>query len=525
MKLFQSIAALLCLGFLFVGFGVGSLTLSEASQKSSVNFRIRDEPETLDWNKAHTSVEAYVLMNLMEGLVSFDGTAHIIPSLAESWNVSRDGKIYTFTLRKGVKWSDGVPLKAQDFVYSWKRLLSPLTAASYAYLLFDIERAEDFHSGKLQDFESVGIKALGEFTVQVKLTQPVAHWLNIPAFWPTFPLRQDSVEKFGASWSAPGAMVTVGPYSLVAHDQDSKIVMRTNPHYYGQKGNVGEVNALIVKDDAAAIRLYETGKLDILTDISAGEARKWNGKRDLRTFPQLKTAFLAFVTEKYPVSQVRLRKAIAMAIDKVKLSQILHGGETPATSFIPPGMMGYSKKIGLQYNPVQAKREFQAAGLDTGSISIDYVFPNWDKNQWVAQFIRDELKKNLGLQVRLQSLDNKAYRAQLDLQTHPFFDYTWTADYPDPDSFLSLFLSTSGNSHTGWRDGSYDQIVQIARHSTDLKTRQDSYEKLQKTLLEDQAVIVPLYYEPNLALVSPRVKEFDLNPLDYLYLRRVSVIP
>ena len=180
--------------------------------------RLSGEPATLDWSLAHTMIETYVLMNLMEGLVAFDSSLKVVPALAKSWKVTEKGTRYTFQIRKNVKWSDGVELKAQDFVYSWKRLLSPVTAASYAYFLFDIVGAREFHSGKMTDFSKVGIKALNDHTFTVKLKYPVAYWKYIPSFWVTFPLRKDIVEKFGTAWAKPGAMQTVGPFTLHHYD-------------------------------------------------------------------------------------------------------------------------------------------------------------------------------------------------------------------------------------------------------------------------------------------------------------------
>ncbi len=161
--------------------------------KATFNFRLTGDPETLDWNRAHTAMETFLLMNLMDGLVAFDSKLKVVPALAKTWTRSDDGKTYTFKLREDVKWEDGVRLTAKDFVHSWKRLLSPTTAASYAYLLFDIEGAENFNKGTLKDFGQVGIKAPDDFTFQVKLTRAVAHWIQIPTFWVTFPLREDVV--------------------------------------------------------------------------------------------------------------------------------------------------------------------------------------------------------------------------------------------------------------------------------------------------------------------------------------------
>ncbi|MGK5082476.1 peptide ABC transporter substrate-binding protein [Bdellovibrionota bacterium FG-1] len=496
-------------------------TLSPDSSKI-FTLRIQGEPETLDWNKAHTPIETYILMNLMEGLITYDSSLKPIPSLAQSWTISPDGRTYTFKLRAGVKWSDGVLLRAQDFVYSWKRLLSPMTAASYAYFLFDIEGAEYFNKGAIHDFNQVGVKAIDDLTLQVKLTRPVAHWIHIPTFWVTFPLREDVIEKFGAAWDTPGRMVNLGPYSLVTHDYDSKIVLKANPLYWGTRGNIDQVVCQIVKDDSTALSLYESGKLDFLTDISTLDLRRLAGRPELKTFPYLKTGYLGFVTTKYPLTNLKVRKAIAMAIDKAKLGDILHGGQKLAGSLVPPQMLGHQPSFGLPFDVIRAKAELRTSGLDLSKpLAIELLLPNWDKQLTLAQFMQNELKKNLGIKVTLQPFDNKTFRAQLDLRTFPLFEASWSADYPDPDNFLSVFLGSSGNNRTNWKSEKFDELVISARNHMDIKERAKLYLAAQKMLIEDEAIIVPLYYEPNMALVRARVKNLELNPLNYLLLRKV----
>jgi oligopeptide transport system substrate-binding protein len=503
---------------------LGVAAHADAPPVKTFTFRLSAEPATLDWNRAYTTSETYVLMNLMEGLVAFDANLKPIPALAESWTISPDGKTYTFKIRSGVKWSDGIPLRAQDFVYSWKRLLSPVTAASYAYTLFDIEGAEDYNSGKLRDFSQVGIQAIDPNTLQVKLVKPVAHWIDIPTFWVTFPLREDLVEKYGDRWDTPGRMVTVGPFTLESHDTDSQIVLRANPGYYGAHGNIDKVVALVVTDDSTAINLYETNHLDFLADISTVDLVRLSGHPELKTFPYLKTGYLGLVSSAFPMSSAKFRRAIAMAIDKSKIASILHGGQTAATAWVPPKLLGYAPKAGLSFDLIEAKRELRESGVDLSlPVSLDLAMENRDKTLVLAQYIQEELKKNLGLSVTLQPFDHKTFRSQLELHAYPLFENSWSADYPDPDNFFSVFLSGSGNNRTAWKSPRYDQLVLDARYSQNAKTRQTDYLEAQKILIEDEAVVVPLYYEPNLALIRARVKGLELNPLNYLLLKNVNL--
>lgn len=516
--------SLLTLTFLFSAVSSGQAADSKPNGAKTFSFRLMGEPETLDWSRAYTTMETYLLLNLMEGLVNIDQNLKVTPALAEKWTISADQKTYTFHLRKDVKWSDGVPLKATDFITSWKRLLSPKTAAPYAYMMFDIEGAEDFTKGKQTDFNQVGVKALDAYTIQVKLIRPIASWIYIPSFWVTFPLREDILQKYGESWTKPGRMVTVGPFTLTSYEFDAKLVLKANPFYYGKKGNVEEVVAYIVRDAGSAMSLYEAGKIDFFPDISSVDLKRLEGRKDLKAFPYLKTGYLGFLSTKFPMSNPRFRRAIAMALDKKQMGVILHGGQKPATSFIPPMMLGHSDKIGLPYDVAKAKAELKASGFDvTSGPELELVLPNWDKTITIGEFIQNELKKNLGLKVKLQPFDHKTFRAQLDLHVFGFFTGSWSADYPDPDNFMSVFLSTAGNNRTLWKNAIYDQKVLDARGLKDSKAREKIYFAAQKILLEDDTVIAPLYYEPNVALMRDRVKGLELNPLNFLNLRKVNV--
>jgi oligopeptide transport system substrate-binding protein len=490
--------------------------------KAIFNFRLTGDPETLDWNRAHTAMETFLLMNLMDGLVAFDSKLKVVPALAKSWTRSEDGKTYTFKLREDVKWEDGVRLTAKDFVYSWKRLLSPTTAASYAYLLFDIEGAENFNKGTLKDFGQVGIKAPDDFTFQVKLTRSVAHWIQIPTFWVTFPLREDVVQKHGVAWARPGRMVTLGPYTLSSYELDSKVVIKANPNYYAGKVAIDEAVGRIVVDDATALRMFEAGQLDFLTEISGFDISRLKSTPEFRAFPYLKIQYLGLGNELFPTNSAKFRRALAMAIDKRKFPPVLMGGQKEASSFVPPGMLGHSGKLGLPFDPVAARKELAASGI-INRAPLKILSRNNDKAKAVAEIVQSELKKNLGLDIKVELFDHKAYRAQMDLFAYPLFEATWGADYPDPDNFLALFKVRSGNNRPKFKSPRYDEQIEVAKGLGSDAPREKIYLALQKELIEEQAALVPLYYDTNVALVSTRVQGIELNPLNYLELRRIKV--
>ncbi|MEK7689813.1 MAG: peptide ABC transporter substrate-binding protein, partial [Bdellovibrionota bacterium] len=443
----------------------------------------------------------------------------ITPALAESWIRSKNGLTYTFRLRKDAKWTDGVPLKAEDFVYSWRRLLDPKTAASYAYLLFDISGAEGFNRGTSTDPASVGVRALDDQTLEVKLARPTAHWLHIPTFWVTYPMRRDVVEKHGSSWDQPGKIITIGPFTLAAREPDQKIVMKSYEGYYKKRrGNISEAVGLIIKEDSTALGLYETGKLDFMTDIPPMEISRLSSSPDYRVFPYLKTVYLGFVIDRFPVDQLEARRAIAQAIDKSLFGKVLAGGQEAAPAWLPPSLIlgGQQAAYSPPFDQAKAKAAFASLTFEPDRpVNWELVFLNAEKTMTAAQFIQAELKKTLGIELKLQPYDNKTFRKQVDLKVAPMFLLSWSADYPDADNFMSVFLKDSGNNRTNWSHRGFDERVLGARSLSQPLARGKLYAEASKFILADDIVIVPLYHEPNLTLIRPRVRNFALDPLNY----------
>lgn len=486
-------------------------------------FRLSGDPETLDWNRAHTTEETYILLNLMEGLLEIDSKNKIQNRLAEKYVISPDGKTYTFTLRPNVLWQDGVPLKATDFVTSWKRLISPFTAASYAYLLFDVEGAKDFYDGKLKDFSKVGIKALDDRRIEVKLTRPLSYWIYLPSFWPLFPLRQDVLDKHGNSWASPGKMVTLGPFVLESRELGSKVVMVPNPRYWGKKPGITRAEALVIQEDSTAVTLFESGRLDLLKDIPPMDFKRFQGKAELRFFPYISTHYLGFGFSKYPSNLLSVRRAIALAINRQEVVAAMGGKLTPATSFIPPAVDGHRSKGGMEFDPIRARSLLRMAGVDASSLAIEMLVQTSDKSRMIGEIVQAQLKKNLGVTVVIQAYEHKAFREQLQLQAYPMFQLQWSADYPDAENFLSVFLPDSGNNRSGWINGSYGRLVADGKSEMNPKIRTKKYSEADELLVDKEVVIIPLYYSTLASLVSKRSVGIELSPLNYLFLRDASV--
>ncbi|MBI3542372.1 MAG: peptide ABC transporter substrate-binding protein [Deltaproteobacteria bacterium] len=487
--------------------------------------RALGEPQSLDWTRASTWVEGFIVRNLMEGLVAINNKLEPVPQLAASWAASPDNRVYTFHLRRGVKWSDGVPLKAQHFVDSWKRLLAPETAAKYASFLFDVDGAEPFHKGTLKDFSKVGVKALDDLTLEVRLRAAISYWYWIPSFYATYPIRADLIDAEGQDWTKAGSMVTIGPFTLAAHEPQRSIRLERNQNYYGHTGNIDTIEVALVADDSMALKMYEDGRIDFTPKLASLERNRLKTRKDFRTWPDMRVVHLRMNTAKGPMSNAYLRRAVAMAVDRSKLIKLFEGLYQPATSFVPPGMAAFTTHAGLPFNVEAAKAELKKSGLEVATLpALDLLSPSFDDQVILAQFIQDELKRNLGLNVRIHILEPKRYYAPGLVHT----DYAmqinfWGADFPDPDNFFSVFLTNSGLNRYGWSNPHYDELVTGARSLSKRMEREQSYFTAQKILLEDGVATVPLYYGRITGLIRQNVRGFDPGPLDWWDFKDLSV--
>lgn len=499
------------------------LSLPAFAVKQEFNLRIHSEPPTLDWNLATDNVSIALLDNLMEGLATYDHKLQPIPGLAKGWKISKDGKTYTYQLRDGLKWSDGAPLTAQQFVDSWERVLNPKTASEYAYFLFDLVGAQDYNLGKNKDFSKVGVKATDDKTLVVTLDKKAAYFPNIPTFSVTYPIRKDLIEKYGNKWTDPGKMVTAGAFTLAEWKHDSRVTLAGNPLYHGGKPTLDKVNAYIVNEDTTAINMFESGALHYVSRLPAIEIERLKSSPAYKNSPYLRGYYYGFNTSKAPFNDVRVRKAFAHAIDRNQIVSLLKGGQIPATSWVPKGMPGYEPKIGLDFDVKKAKALLAEAGFPDGKgfPALTFMFDTRDDNKMIAERLQNMWKKNLGVDLKAQNEDWKVYLNRLKTDPPAMYRMGWGADYPDPDNFLNLFTSYSGNNHTRWKSKEYDALIERAAGESSMPKRLALYKKAQTLLLEKDVAIVPLFVDAINVLLSPTVTGLHINALDHLELKEV----
>jgi len=481
---------------------------------------VSSEPPTLDWSLATDSISIRIIDNLMEGLTQFDPELIPRPAVAKGWKVSEDGKTYTFTLRDDVLWSDGKRVTAYDFEYSWKRLLNPATGAEYAYFLYDVENAYEYNSGRLEDPSAVGVKAIDDLTLQVRLRRPVVYFPSITTFTVTFPLRRDIIERYGDHWTEPSHIVTNGPFLLKEWRHEYSLTLIANKNYYGGRPRLDEVRFYVIGEGTTALTLYETGGLDLVSLPPLAIPTYRNSKEYIH-HPFLRGYYYGFNVEKPPFNDRRVRQAFSMAIDRRAFPEILKGGELAATSWIPEGMFGYNPSIGLSFNPERARALLKESGYPDGKgfPEVTAVFSTNPENLLIAQNLQAQWKKNLGIEVKLDNLEWKVFLKRLQTDTPEIFRLGWGADYPDPDNFMNLFTSNSGNNRTHWKNREYDRLVEAAAMEYDPHRRKRLYDRAQKILTEEDVPIMPLFQNAQNLLVKPYVKGFRPNAMDIIHLK------
>ena len=495
-----------------------------AVDDKTLRIAVTTEPPTLDWSLATDGVSFNVLTNIMEGLTQYNDRLEPIPAIAERWEFSENGHVITFYLRDDVKWTDGQPVTAQQFEYSWKRLLDPATAAQYAYFLFDVENAAEYNAGKIKDASQVGVRALSSTVLQVRLKRPVIYFPSLTTFMVTFPQRRDVIEQHGDRWTDPEHIVTNGPFTLDQWRHEYKLVLQSNPNYYDTPPALDRIIMYVVRNPTTELTLYETGELD-MAELPPVAISHYKTHAEYKNLPLLRGYYYGFNVTKPPFDKPKVRRALSHAIDRSQIPVILQGGQLPTSSWVPKGMFGYNSNIGPAFDPQKAQDLLAEAGYPGGrgfpAFSIAY---NTDPtHRLIAQLIQAQWKKNLGLEVGLEDQEWKVYLKKLDIDPPPVFRLGWGADYPDPDNFMNLFISTSGNNRLQWKNEHYDRLIARGAAEQNAEKRQAIYDEAQILLTETDSAIISLFVAAQNVLVKPYVQNLGLNAMEWLYLKRVRL--
>ncbi len=528
----------------FCGCGDGRSSVERAAEKGLLIIGNNQEPQSLDPHKATAVADGKIITCLLEGLVRPDAEdeTRIHPGMAERWEHHAEASVWVFELREA-QWSDGRPVTAADFAYAYRRLLHPDFGGKYAEMLYPLRGAEAYTKG-VGRWEDVGVRVLGERRLQLELTGPTPHLLQLLLHFTWVPLPAHHVEACGgmldrrSRWAQPDHWVGNGAYELVSHRVNDHLEVAANPHYWraDEVRNCG-IRFLPVVNGYTETRMFFNGKLHITNNVPpelVEMARERGGKDgSFHQDPYYCTVFYRLNTMRPPLADVRVRRALSLAVDREKLvSRVVRGAGTPSFSFTPPGA-GYS--LGAALPGTQAEREAEArrllaeAGFEGGKgfPVLELMTSSRDVQRIMAETIQAMWQEVLGIHVDIRSCEWTAYKAAQQNMDYDISSSSWSGDYLDPATFVELWGSHSGNNCTGWGSERCDAALAAARRSPGLEERQAHLAEAERSMLEGQPVI-PLYWSERTYLKAPGVSGWfplllDNHPLDAVSPNPVNV--
>jgi len=521
----------LVLVLVLVGCDPGVTIGPKLAKDQVLRLMLEDQPATLDPGQTQYSYETAVLRAISEPLLKPNAElTGVVPAAAQSYEANDAGTAYVFHLRSAAKYWDGTPVKAQDFVYAWQRLIDPRLAAYNETLFADavlngqrVSLMDPQRDGAAIDgaLGTLGLKAVDDLTFQVQLAHPDPAFLWLAAMPAGAPIRKDVVAKSGDKWSAtPETLVTNGPFKVIEMVKNDHVRVERNPNYWGGKPTLTRIDFMIVNDGAVALTKYKNGELDEIT-VQPPQAASVAGdsklSRQLFKTPNLTVFWLVFRVNSPPLDNLRLRLAMAQAIDRdAYVSQELAGQGLPATTFIPKGMHGYSPNLTSQkFDVAQARASLAASGLSAKQVSVTFSYDqSSDFRTKTAKFVHDQLVNNLGINVVLQALDPNTLSAHKDSGGFQIAGPDgWSADYPDQADWYDVFLTTSSYNFAFWQSEQYDNFVRVARTDTQAARRDQEYLQAQ-TMLVGEAPVAFLAQTVSWYLVEPYVRGVATSPVD-----------
>ncbi|MDX2110546.1 MAG: peptide ABC transporter substrate-binding protein [Verrucomicrobiota bacterium] len=499
-----------------------------------------DEPKDIDPHTVTGVPENHIISALIEGLINYHLTDdnQPEPGVAERWTATENYSVWTFYLRKNAVWSNGDPVTAQDFVFSWERMLNPALAAEYAEQLYVLDKATEYNTGTIKDFSQVGVKAVDEHTLVVHLVGPTPYFLSMLQHYSWFPVHPGTIKKFGAEtnratgWTRVGNFVGNGPFQLKEWTVNQVIRVTRSPTYWDAANvRLNEIRFYAIQNAVAEETAFANGQLHITNEVKSDNIRVWRQQHSdkLRIEPYLGTYFYRLNLTRPPFDDVRVRKALNLAIDRQQLvDRVVLGGQRPALGFTPEGMLGYPTPKILSYDPARARALLAEAGFPDGKgfPVKEILFNSTENHKKIAEAIQRMWNQNLGIDV---SLVNQEWKVYIDNQQRMSYDISrsgWIGDYMDPITFLSMWTTGNGNNNTGWSNTHFDELIHAAKVAITPELRYARLLEAENILL-DELPFVNLYWYSRINLVDTRVKNWypkllDNRPWKYIFLEAES---
>ena len=505
------------------------------------------EPADLDPQIVTGVTEHHLIMALQEGLVIEDPQdLHPIPGVAEKWDISADGKVYTFHLRQNAKWSNGQPVTAQDFLAAYRRILTPSLASQYAYMHFVVKNAEAFNQGKLKDFSQVGFAAPDDFTFIITLESATPYLLSLMCHVSWFPVHVPTVAKFGDpyqritmradgkggaqgnQWTRPGNYVGNGPFVLAEWKENEVIIVKRSPTYWDAANvKLDAIHFHAIVSQETEEREFRAGNLHITETLPPAkiDVYKKHHPELLKIDPYLGVYFYRINVTQPPLNDKRVRRALCMALDREAIVKyVTRGGQLPANSLVPPNTAGYNGTARVPSDLAAAQKLLAEAGYPGGKglPPIEILYNTQESHKTIAEAIQQMWKKELGVDARLQNQEWKVYLDSQKTMNYQVCRAGWIGDYPDPNTFMDLWLKDGGQNETGWTNPEYDRLIKAASLTVDQVKRYDLFQQAEAILM-DECPIIPIYFYTHVHLQRPNLKGWyptilDNHPYKFVWL-------
>ncbi|MBA4137285.1 MAG: peptide ABC transporter substrate-binding protein [Opitutus sp.] len=490
------------------------------------------DPQDLDPQVMTAFTDQNIALALFEGLCALDEkSSTAVPAAAERWEVSADGLTYTFFLRANLKWSDGTPLTAADFVASWRRALLPTLAAEYAYLLHPLNNAEAINTGRMPT-SALGAEAVDERTLRLTLERPTPYLPALTANPIWFPVHLGSLAKHdgllqrGAAWTRPGNLVGNGPFVLTEWLPQAHVKVARNPHYWDAAAvKLRGITFFPTENMDVDERNFRAGQVHLTAELPLAKVDHYRktSAESLRLDPFLETFFLRFNTTRPPLSDARVRRALSLAINREQLARtLLRGTRAPALHYTPPDCAGYTAQARVGFEPTKAKDLLAAAGFPGGEgfPTLDVQVRNDELHAKVLEVIQAMWQRELGITVTISPVEQKTWVGNQQTLNYAISTARWVGDFVDPVTFLDMFLPDGTNNWTGWADRDYARLISTAADAADPNSRYEKFQQAEALLL-NESPIAPVFFGVRSYLIHPAVRGWEPALLGFHQYKKV----
>ncbi|PEJ38681.1 peptide ABC transporter substrate-binding protein [Bacillus wiedmannii] len=504
---------------------------SDAEAKKQVlNVTVSEEIPSLDTAKTMDGTSAHVMQNIFEGLYVLDDQDQPIPAVAKSFKRSKDGKKYTFDLRKDTKWSNGDSVTANDFMFAWKRAIKPETASQYAYMLFHVKNAKEINKGTMP-LDTLGVKAINDYTLEVELEQPIPYFLQLLALPIYLPQHESFLKEQGKNYALePSNLIYNGPFVLEKWKHEQEFQLKKNATYWDEKKvKLDEINFQIVKDTMTAVNLYEAGDLDRVS-INSQFVDKYKGNKELHMSSDPGIAMIRFNEKNSALANKKVRQSISLALNKEDfVAHFINNGAKSASGLVPAGHINEETGKDLRkengdlspYDLQNAKKIWEEAKKELGveEVNLEFLTYEQDNAKRMAEYIKGDLEKHLqGLTIQI---NQQPFKQKLHLEQTGDYDISmanWGPDYKDPISYLELFTTDNQNNKMNYSNLHYDELIKKAKSDfvLDQKKRWEALQEAERILLEDAAV-APLYQMGSAYIQKDYVKGIEKHQFGGVY--------